>query len=166
MTVAPVENTFFIGFMVCDWSCAVEFTNHGGPTEALISVGRLIIFLILLKIGWKVSTSVRMTPVKTFLSQISTSVRMIPAKTLLSQISTSVRMIPAKTLLSQTTYSKVMIKNPNALYIGWGRIRFHVKILAVSNALETAWDPIVQHTAHGCWHSACTGENSAGITGL
>ena len=150
MTVAPVENTFFIGFMVCDWSCAVEFTNHGGPTEALISVGRLIIFLILLKIGWKVSTSVRMTPVKTFLSQISTSVRMIPAKT----------------LLSQTTYSKVMIKNPNALYIGWGRIRFHVKILAVSNALETAWDPIVQHTAHGCWHSACTGENSAGITGL
>ena len=35
----------------------------------LTTIGDLIIFLILLKIGWKVSTCVRMTPVKSFLYQ-------------------------------------------------------------------------------------------------
>jgi len=41
----------------------------GGGTEALTTVGCLIIFLILLKISWKVSTRIRMTPVKSFLNQ-------------------------------------------------------------------------------------------------
>jgi len=45
----------------------------GGPTGALTTIGCLINFLILLKIGWKVSTSVRMTPVKSFLYQTNHS---------------------------------------------------------------------------------------------
>jgi len=63
----------FMGSVVHDWSCAVEFTNYGGPTGALTTIGCLINFLILLKIGWKVSTSVRMTPVKSFLYQTNHS---------------------------------------------------------------------------------------------
>jgi len=43
----------------------------GGPT------GCLIIFLILLKIGQKVSTCIRVTPVKSFLNQITHSIVMI-----------------------------------------------------------------------------------------
>ena len=42
----------------------------GNPIGAL---GRLNIFLILLKIGWTVSTCVRMTPVKSFLNQVTHS---------------------------------------------------------------------------------------------
>jgi len=43
------------------WSCAVEFTNYGGGgAGALTTIGCLIIFLILLEIGWKTSTCVRM----------------------------------------------------------------------------------------------------------
>ena len=59
----------FMAFVVHGWSGAPEFTNLGGPTGALTTIGRLFIFLILLKIGWKVSTCVRMTPVKAFLNQ-------------------------------------------------------------------------------------------------
>ena len=40
-----------------------------GDTEALTAIGRLIIFLSLLKVGWKVSTCVTTTPVKSFLYQ-------------------------------------------------------------------------------------------------
>ena len=44
-----------------------------GGTGALTAIGRLIIFLILLKIGWKVSTCVRTAPVKSFLYQTTHS---------------------------------------------------------------------------------------------
>jgi len=46
----------FMGCVVRDWSCAVEFTiTMGvGPTGALTTIGCLIISRILLKIGWKV----------------------------------------------------------------------------------------------------------------
>jgi len=37
-----------------------------GGTRALTTIGRLIIFLILLEIGWKVCTHVRWTPVKSY----------------------------------------------------------------------------------------------------
>jgi len=54
----------FLGLVVRDWSCAVEFTNYGeAPTGALATIDFLIIFLILLKIGLKVSTCVRMESV-------------------------------------------------------------------------------------------------------
>jgi len=49
----------------------------GGLIGALETIGCLIIFLILLKIGWKVSTCVRMTPVKSFLNQTTHSKVMI-----------------------------------------------------------------------------------------
>jgi len=39
------------GVCGCDWSRATEFTNYGVPTGALTTIGHLIIFLILLKIG-------------------------------------------------------------------------------------------------------------------
>ena len=54
-----------MGSVVRDWSCVVEFTNYGrgGPTGALTTISCLIIFLIMLKIAWKVSTHVRMRPV-------------------------------------------------------------------------------------------------------
>jgi len=29
----------FMGFVACDWSCIVEFTNYGGPIGALTSFG-------------------------------------------------------------------------------------------------------------------------------
>jgi len=76
-----------LGFVVHDWSCAVEFTNYGGggSTGALTTIGCLFIFPILLKIGWKVSICVSMTPVKSF--------------------------------LYQTTNSKVILQNPNAPYM-------------------------------------------------
>jgi len=54
------------GVVVHDWSCAVEFTNYGGLTGALPTIGCLIIILILLRSGWKVCTCVRMTSVKSF----------------------------------------------------------------------------------------------------
>ena len=41
----------FMGFVVRDWSQAVELTTYGGPTGILTTIGCLIIFLILLKIG-------------------------------------------------------------------------------------------------------------------
>lgn len=55
----PIEQTVMVSgivyvcmrFVVRDWSVAVEFTNDGGPTGALTSIGRLVIFLILLQIG-------------------------------------------------------------------------------------------------------------------
>jgi len=50
-----------MGFVVHDWSCAVEFTNYGGPTGVLPTIGCLIICPILLKICRKVSTCVRIT---------------------------------------------------------------------------------------------------------
>ena len=37
----------FMGFVVRDWSCAVEFTNNRASTI----IGHLIIFLILLKVA-------------------------------------------------------------------------------------------------------------------
>jgi len=41
-----------MGFVVGDWSYAVEFTNYGGgSTGAMATIGGLIIFPILLKIG-------------------------------------------------------------------------------------------------------------------
>jgi len=43
------------------------------PTGALANIGRLIIFLVLLIVGWKVSTCVRITPVKSFLYQTTHS---------------------------------------------------------------------------------------------
>jgi len=61
------------GSVVLDWSYAVEFTNYGGLAGALTTIGCVIIFLILLKSGWKVSTCVRMTPVKSFLYQTTHS---------------------------------------------------------------------------------------------
>ena len=68
----------FMGFVVRDWPCADEFTNNGGePTGALTTIGRLIIFLILLKISWKVPLHIRMTPVKSFLYQTTHSKVMI-----------------------------------------------------------------------------------------
>ena len=48
----------------------------GGATGALTTIGRLIIFLILLKIGWEVSTCVRMTPMNSFLYQTTHSTLM------------------------------------------------------------------------------------------
>jgi len=30
----------FMGSVVHDWSCAVEFTNYGGPTGAKTTIGR------------------------------------------------------------------------------------------------------------------------------
>ena len=62
-------------FMVRDWSWAVEFTNYGGPTGD----GQLQWFnyLVSLKIGWKESICVRMTPVKSFLYQTTHSKVMI-----------------------------------------------------------------------------------------
>ena len=57
------------GVVVHDWSCAVEFTNYGGLTGALPTIGCLIIILILLRSGWKVCTCVRMTSVKSFPNQ-------------------------------------------------------------------------------------------------
>ena len=53
------------------------FINYGGPTGALTTLARLIIFLILLKIGWKASTWVGMTPVKSFLNRNTHSKVMI-----------------------------------------------------------------------------------------
>jgi len=44
-----------------------------GGTRALTTIGHLIIFLILLEIGWKVCTHVRWTPVKSFLNQTTHS---------------------------------------------------------------------------------------------
>ena len=49
----------------------------GDPTGALPNIGHLFIILVLLRIGWKVSTSVRMTPVKSFLYQTTHSKVMI-----------------------------------------------------------------------------------------
>ena len=66
-----------MGSAVRDWSCAAEFTNYGGPTGALTSIGCIFILLIFLKIGWKVSTCVRMTPLKPFLNQTTYSIVMI-----------------------------------------------------------------------------------------
>ena len=63
----------FMGFVVRDLSCAVEFSNYGGPTVASTTIDSWIIFLILLKIGWNWSTCVRMTPVKSFLYQTTRS---------------------------------------------------------------------------------------------
>jgi len=42
----------FMGSVVRDWSCAVEFTNYGGPYWGidLATIGCLTIFVILLKI--------------------------------------------------------------------------------------------------------------------
>ena len=45
----------------------------GDPTETLTSIGHLIILLIFPKIGWKVSTCVGTTPVKSFLNQTTHS---------------------------------------------------------------------------------------------
>ena len=58
-----------IEFVVHDWSGAVEFTNYG----ALTTICHLLIYLILLKIGLKVSTGVRLIPVKSFLNQTTHS---------------------------------------------------------------------------------------------
>jgi len=45
----------------------------GGGTVALTTIGRVIIFLVLLKIVRKVSTCVRMVPVKSFVFQTTHS---------------------------------------------------------------------------------------------
>ena len=54
-------------------------------------------------------------------------------------------------------------KSKCSIYVShWMRhIRYHVKILAASDR-----NPITQYTALGCYHSTCTGENRACITGL
>jgi len=44
---------------------------------AVTTIGCLIIFLILLKIGWKVSTCIMMTPVNSFLNQTAHSIVVI-----------------------------------------------------------------------------------------
>ena len=49
----------------------------GVPTGALTTIGHLIILLILLKIGRKVSTCVRITPVKSFFNQTTHSIVLI-----------------------------------------------------------------------------------------
>ena len=62
--------------VIRDWLEAAEFTNKaimGGGSGVLTTTGLLIIFLILLKIGWKVSTRIRTKPVKSFLNQTTHS---------------------------------------------------------------------------------------------
>ena len=58
----------FMGFVVLGWSCAVQLSLiiMRGPYWTFTTIGCLIIFLILLEIGGKVSTCVRMIPVKSF----------------------------------------------------------------------------------------------------
>ena len=41
--VVPGIVYVFMGFVVRDWSGAAEFTNYGGPTEGLTTIGHLII---------------------------------------------------------------------------------------------------------------------------
>jgi len=58
----------FMGSVVRDWSCAVEFTNYGGPHWGVDNY-RLLNYLADFAENWlkgvcKVSTCVRMTPVK------------------------------------------------------------------------------------------------------
>ena len=60
----------FMGFMVRDWSWATEFNNYGSPTGTLTTIGSLIIFLFLLKVGWHVFTCVKMTSVKSFCNRL------------------------------------------------------------------------------------------------
>jgi len=56
------------------WSWAAEFANYGGGgTEALTTLSCSIIFLMLLKTGWEVSTCIKMTHVKSFLHQTTQS---------------------------------------------------------------------------------------------
>ena len=52
MTVFGIVHVF-MGIVATDWSCAVQFTNYGGEVRsgALTAIGRLIVFLILLKTG-------------------------------------------------------------------------------------------------------------------
>jgi len=59
----------FMGFVVHDWSCAIEFTNYGAPTVALTTIGRLISFPILL-----VELVERCLHVKSFLTQTTHSI--------------------------------------------------------------------------------------------
>jgi len=56
-------------FVVRDCLWAAELINYGGSTGELTTISGLIIFLILLKIGWIVSTCVSTTSVKSFLDQ-------------------------------------------------------------------------------------------------
>ena len=63
-----------MGFVVRDRSSA---NYGGGPSGALTTIGHSISFLILLKMGWKVSMCVKVTPVKSFLYQTIHSIVMI-----------------------------------------------------------------------------------------
>jgi len=58
----------FIGFIVRDWSRATDFTNYGGGYWGLDNYRPF---------SWKVSTCVRMIPVKSFLYQTKHSKVMI-----------------------------------------------------------------------------------------
>jgi len=60
----------FLGFVVVIGHVQLSLLIMGwGATGAWTTIGRLIIFLVLLKIGREVSTCIRMTPVKSVLNQ-------------------------------------------------------------------------------------------------
>jgi len=66
----------FLGFVVHDWSCAVELTNYRGPHWAIDNY-RPFNYLSDFAGNWlKVSTRIRMTSVKSFLNQTTHSIVM------------------------------------------------------------------------------------------
>ena len=116
----------FMGFVGRDWSWAAEFTNYERSHWGIDNYIQFI-FLILLGIGWKVSTRVRMTPVKSFIYQ-----------TILSKVIFNTANAPYMSIIEWGSDIKVTLCH-------WmRRVRFHVKILGASDtkfncSIQCSW---------------------------